>query len=271
MLIDKEKCSGCGRCLPYCPYNAISMVDEVAVIDQVLCVECGNCIRQRFAKCADKAVYKASSDSVILKGSFKRVHKCPNNAIYEPLEQIEGTPREVRRFFSNPATSHHLTGVPGRGTEEVKTNDVTGRICRGEIGIAIEMGRPCLGTDFIEVEKVTMALAKLGVEYEEGNPLTHLMENRTKGTFKEEYKQERVISAIVECRTKIENMEKILEAAKEVAKDLDTVFSLDLICCFDEDGTIPVLPRLQKIGMAHRANAKINLGMGRPLVITREA
>ena len=271
MLIDKDKCSGCGRCLPYCPNNAISIVGEIAVIDQVLCLECGNCIRHRFAKCADKAIYKASSDSVILKKSQKKVHSCPNNAIYEPIDQVTGTPREVRRFFSNPATSHHLTGVPGRGTEEVKTNDVTGRICRGEIGIALELGRPCLGTNFAEVEKVTMALAKLGVEYEHDNPLTHLMEDRTIGTFKEEYKQEIVISAIVECRAKLEDMEKILEAATEVAKELDTVFSLDLICCFDDDGTIPVLPRLEKLGMTHRANAKINLGMGRPLVITREA
>ncbi len=271
MLVDKDRCSGCGKCLPYCPYNAISIVDEIAVIDQVLCVECGNCIRHRFAKCADKAIYQESSAAVIIKKSSNKVYRCPNSAIYEPLEQVAGTPREVRRFFSNPATSHKLTGVPGRGTEEVKTNDVTARVSRGEIGIALEMGRPCLGTNFAEVEKVTMALAKLGVEYEEGNPLTHLMEDRSKGTFKEEYKQERVISAIVECRTEIENMEKILEAAKEVAKELDTVFSLDLICCFDEDGTIPVLSRLDKLGMTHRANAKINLGMGRPLVIKREA
>lgn len=271
MLIDKDRCSGCGRCLPYCPYNAISIVGEVAVIDQVLCVECGNCIRQRFAKCGEKAILTTSSDSAVLKKYYQEVHRCPNNAIYEPLEQINGTPREVRRFFSNPATSHKLTGVPGRGTEEVKTNDVTARISRGEIGIAIEMGRPCLGTDFAEVEKVTIALAKLGVEYEHDNPLTHLMQDPIKGTFKQEYKQERVISAIVECRTKIENMEMILTAIKEVAKELDTVFSLDLICCFDDDGTIPVLPGLEKLGMTPRANAKVNLGMGRPLVITRES
>ena len=246
MLIDKEKCTGCKICLPYCPYEAISMVDGIAEIDQNLCAECGNCIRLR-------------------------VVRCPGKAFYEPREQIVGTPREVRRFFSDPATSHGVTGVPGRGTEEVKTNDVTGRVCRGEIGIAIEMGRPVLGTDFAEVEKVTMALAKLGVEYEDCNPLTHLMEDRNLGTFKEEYKQERVVSAIVEFGAKIEQTEEILKTVKEVAKELHTVFSLDLICCFDENGTIPVLPTLQKIGMNPRTNAKVNLGMGRPYVIEREA
>lgn len=270
MKINKTKCSGCGRCLSFCPYDAISMHDDVAVIDQDLCVECGNCIRERYAKGTDKLTYDKLTNAVNVKKIYNKVYKCPNNAIYEPIEEITGTPREVRRFFSNPATSHRLTGVPGRGTEEVKTNDVTGRICRGEIGIAIEMGRPSLGTNFHEVEKVTMALAKLGVEYEKDNPLTHLMENPIKGSFKEEYKQERVISAIVECRTKIENMEEILETVKKVAQEIDTVFSLDLICCFEEDGTIPVLTRLANINMKPRANAKINLGMGRPLIFKRE-
>jgi len=245
MLIDKEKCSGCGICLPYCPYAAISIADEVAAIDQDKCVECGNCIRER-------------------------VVRCPQKAIYEPREQIIGTPREIRRYFSDPATTHGITGVPGRGTEEVKTNDVTGRVCRGEIGIAIEMGRPCLGTNYAEVEKVTTALVRFGIEFEECNPLTHLMADPAKGTFKEEYKKETVLSSIIEFTAKIEQTEEILQVIKEVAKEIDTVFSLDLICCFDEDGTIPVLPTLQRIGMNPRQNAKVNLGLGRPYKIVRE-
>lgn len=246
MLIDKDKCTGCGICVPYCPVGAISISDKKAAIDQVVCVECGNCIRYR-------------------------VVRCPSKAIYEPFEQIKGTPREVRRFFSDPATTHGVTGVPGRGTEEVKTNDVTGRVCSGEVGIAIEMGRPCVGTTFAEVEKMTMALAKYGVEYEECNPLTHLLEDRAVGTFKEEYKQESVLSAIVEFAVKLELMAEILETIKATAKELDTVFSLDLICCFEEDGTIPALPELERLGMKPRPNAKVNLGLGRPYKIVREA
>ncbi|EHL05991.1 4Fe-4S binding domain protein [Desulfitobacterium hafniense DP7] len=226
--------------------EAISVADKKASINQEMCVECGTCIRPR-------------------------VVRCPTKAIYEPYEQIKGTPREVRRFFSDPATTHGVTGVPGRGTEEVKTNDVTGRVCRGEIGIAIELGRPCVGTTFAEVEKVTMALAKHHVDYEECNPLTHLMADRIKGTFKEEYKQENVLSAIVEFNGKLEQMAELLETIKETAKELDTVFSLDLICCFEEDGSIPVLTELERIGMKPRANAKVNLGMGRPYKIIREA
>lgn len=246
MLIDQEKCIGCGICVPYCPMEAISVADKKANINQEMCVECGTCIRPR-------------------------VVRCPTKAIYEPYEQIKGTPREVRRFFSDPATTHGVTGVPGRGTEEVKTNDVTGRVCRGEIGIAIELGRPCVGTTFAEVEKVTMALAQYNVEYEECNPLTHLMADRAKGSFKEEYKRENVLSAIVEFNAKLEQMADLLETIKETAKELDTVFSLDLICCFEEDGSIPVLPELEGLGMKPRANAKVNLGIGRPYKIIREA
>ncbi|MEL1135582.1 4Fe-4S binding protein [Desulfitobacterium sp. THU1] len=246
MLIDKEKCIGCGICVPYCPTGAISMSDKKATIDQVLCVECGNCIRPRVVRCSPQA-------------------------IYEPYEQIKGTPREVRRYFSDPATVHGVTGVPGRGTEEVKTNDVTGRVCRGEVGIAIEMGRPCIGTTFAEVEKLTKALAPYGIEYEEGNPLTHLLEDRAKGVFKEVYKSESVLSAIVEFTVKLEHMAEILETIKGTAKELDTAFSLDLICCFEEDGSVPALPELERLGMKPRANAKVNLGMGRPYKIVREA
>ena len=246
MLIDKDKCSGCGICIPYCPMAAISIPDNAAVIDQDLCAECGNCIRQR-------------------------VVRCPGKAIYEPRDLIIGTPREIRRFFSDPATTHGVTGVPGRGTEEVKTNDVTGRVCRGEVGIAIEMGRPCVGTNYAEVEKVTKALVQFGIVFEECNPITHLMDDPTKGTFKEEYKNEFVISAIIEFGAKVEQTEEILKFIREIANEIDTVFSLDLICCFDEDGTIPVLPTLQKLGMNPRPNSKVNLGMGRPYKIIREA
>ena len=43
-------------------------------------------------------------------------------------------PRVVRRAFSDPRVPHESTGVHGRGTEEVKTNDVSGRVQAGEAG-----------------------------------------------------------------------------------------------------------------------------------------
>ncbi len=67
---------------------------------------------------------------------------CPT-AAFEP-EKLEW-PRVVRRAFSDPRVPHESTGVHGRGTEEVKTNDVSGRVKAGEVGFTIEFGRPGRG------------------------------------------------------------------------------------------------------------------------------
>lgn len=243
MLVDQEKCIGCGVCVPYCPAAAITVADEKATIDQDACLECGNCFRND-------------------------VVPCPTAAFYEK-PGIYDEPRGIRRFFSDPTTTHSVTKVPGRGTEEVKTNDVTGRVCRGEIGIAVELGRPCLGTTMTEFEKMTKALAAIGVVFEEANPLTQLMIDKKKGLIDPKYKNEKLVSAIVEFNAPVGRLTEILETIKEAAKSLDTVFSLDLINCYEEDGSLPVLPVLQKLGIKPRVNSKVNLGMGRPYKIIR--
>ncbi len=244
MLVDQEKCIGCEVCVPYCPAAAISVMDEKASIDQDACLECGNCLRND-------------------------VVPCPTEAFYEK-PGIYDEPRGIRRFFSDPMTTHAVTKVPGRGTEEVKTNDVTGRVCRGEIGVAVELGRPCLGTNMTEFEKMTTALASIGVVFEEANPLTQLMIDKKRGLMDPKYKNEKLVSAIIEFQAPLDRLTVILEKIRETAKSLDTVFSLDLMCCFEEDGTLPVLPVLQKLGITPLPNSKVNLGLGRPLKIIRQ-
>lgn len=239
MLVDHEKCSGCGICVPYCPVQAISIRDRKAYIDQEVCLECGTCGRQRIVKCPRQALYESPD-------VFKR-------------------PRSIRKYFSDPMATHVETKVPGRGTEEVKSNDVTGRVKRGQVGIAIEVGRPSVGASYRDVEKITMALAKHQISYEELNPLTHLMEDVSKGTFTEEAKQARVVSAIIEFVVPESQLEEILVTLMNVAKKIDTVFSLDLIARFPEDGSLPTFPQLERLGIQPRPNNKINLGLGRPL------
>ena len=240
MLIDKEKCIGCEDCHPYCPVDAIRSVSweggTVSEIDQDECVECGCC--------------------------FKRSAVCPVDAIYMPKLDW---PRSVREPFSNPDVKHPSTTGQGRGTEEMKTNDVTGRYTFGMAGVAVEMGRPGIGTSFRDLETVAMAIAKLGVEFEPNNPVAELMADEKTGKIREEMLNEKVLSAILEFKVEMMKLKDVLTTIKAVAEKIDTVFSLDLISRSYPDGISPALAIAKEAGFSIRPNAKTNVGLGRPL------
>jgi len=42
--VIQEKCIGCSKCIPVCPYQAITLVDKKAVIDLNTCTLCGACV-----------------------------------------------------------------------------------------------------------------------------------------------------------------------------------------------------------------------------------
>ena len=237
MVTINDSCIGCGQCLPYCPVNAISLSAEEGKSKVNLddCVECSTCYRSEV---------------------------CPIDAIECPKLDY---PRALRRHFSDPTSRHELTRMPGRGTEEVKTNDVTNRFKVGEVGVCIEMGRPGIGTSIKDVEKVTRALSKHHVAYEKRNPIVTLFSNIEKGEFKEEVKGERVLSIIIEFVVPEDRAAKILKEIKKVSGEIDTVFSVSLAGMIDDNGGIPVRDIAEKLGLAHRPNAKINLGLGRYL------
>lgn len=237
MKIDEGLCIGCGQCLPYCPMGAIERGKDSSRIDWDECVECGICIRQV---------------------------KCPVKAIYEPRETMEW-PRSVRKVFSDPTSKHENTGVRGRGTEEVKTNDVTARFKIGFFGIALEFGRPGVGTRLGDVEVITKALAEEGIGFEAANPLTFLMEDASTGIIKAEVRNEKVLSAIVEFVIPQQDLEQICTKVYEVAGKAKCIFSWALISRFEPDGTLPVVQRLEKIGIKPSKNMKVNVGLGRPL------
>ena len=156
----------------------------------------------------------------------------------------------------------------GRGTSEMKTNDTTGRYGYGEVGVAAELGRPGIGFYFWELEKVAMVFAELGAEFESENPVTVFLDTET-GRIKEEFeeiKHERARSGIIEGIFPMENIVDIYQALQEVGKELDTVFTVDIInkC---KDGTIPVMPILDEARIKVRINGKTNVGLGRPLAI----
>ena len=162
-MIINEDCIACSICVPYCPMGAIIMepADTVARIEPDECVECGVCYRAQI---------------------------CPVDAF---VEEVHEWPRSARAAFSNPLIVHKETRVPGRGTEEAKTTDVTGRFRRGFVGITAEMGRPGVGVRFYDVEKVAQAMAKTGVEFADDNPVTHLMVDKSTDKLNDEILKEK--------------------------------------------------------------------------------
>lgn len=239
MIIDPEICTGCGNCIFTCTVEAIHLENEKAEIDREGCVECGNCLR---------------------------VAECPTGA----LQQDElSWPRIVRKYFSDnqfkwPEEIRYTTGS-GRGTEECKTNDRTGKFKRGEVGVLVELGRPNTGTSLRNAEKIIQTLMKAGAEMAEKSPVTALLKDKTQGLFRDEIRNERVLSCIVESKVKLGNLEKALNLLKELSNELDTVFSLGLVTRMEDGFRSPIQPILDKMGLKTRPNAKINLGMGRPL------
>jgi formate dehydrogenase (NADP+) beta subunit len=229
-------CTECAICMPYCPVSAIknNNGNGQVFIDEEECVECGCCLRTAL---------------------------CPSSALWQP----ELTwPRVVRAQFSDPVTFHPSTMVSGRGTEESKTNDVTGRYPRGYVCIAAELGRPGTGTKMRDVEKVAMAILALGVEFEKDNPTFQLVEDRETGRFREDVLDEKVLSAILEFKVPVVKAPEALRILKRVSKEVDTVVTLDIGSMWEPDGSLPAERIAEEAGLRIRPNGKTNLGLGRP-------
>jgi ferredoxin len=145
MKISKEKCVGCANCVPVCSVGAIYIGDDgLAEINTETCVECHNCYRSLSFEHLQPGLTRTIRR--VLKKFGLRFQPDPDVCPTEAFIPDElSWPRIVRRAFSDPMVTHESTGVHGRGTEEVKTNDVSHRIKPGDVGIVVEFGRPVSG------------------------------------------------------------------------------------------------------------------------------
>lgn len=241
-VINKEKCTGCKICQTYCTVDAIGYDGDnhKCYIDQHRCTECYVCLRQKV---------------------------CPRNAI-EPAE-LDSFYKQFQHVISDPVENHGVTGVTGRGTEEVKTNDVSGRVKKGEIGVCIDMGRPGMGVYLRDASKVAMALAEIGVGLlpAEHTPLATLMKDLKTGELVEDCLDYHLLSVIVEGKCPEHQLKDVLKALQKVEMEIETVFSLGLIIRVDENGETNALSCLDELGIPQPYRGKVNVGLGRPLCL----
>lgn len=233
MYIDQDLCQKCIDCLPVCPMAAIRVQDKQVMIDYEECVECGVC---------------------------KRIEICPEGAIKQ-VEEIP-YPRILRAVFSDPTVTHESTGVAGRGTEEMKTNDVTNNFKRGLIGFSIELGRPGVGACLRELEKVIKKVTSEGVTFARDNPVMPLIADPKTGSLKPEILNEKVLSAIAEFTVDEEKAIPFLSELRTfLNKELDTVATLSVIARADEEGRSDFRDKLERAGLETYPNGKVNIGM----------
>jgi len=266
MRIDPDKCVGCGNCLAVCPMGAIYIDPSTsrARVNSDECVECFTCYRgmskEHLSPMLVRAVRRVAR---LFRFRFDpEPDICPTDAFVP--EELQW-PRIVRRAFSDPQVPHESTGIHGRGTAEVKTNDVTNRVKEGEAGFVVEFGRPGIGARFSDIERVTRALAELRVEFESNNPVTSLMSDARRGILPPEILNEKILSAIVEIKTPLEQVPVVLRTIKELSREVQTVISVGVSTRCSGMGDEPLREMLEREGYP-TYRGKTNLGLGRVTV-----
>ena len=264
MIINQKKCVACGNCVPVCPMGAI-YVDpgkNRAQINDDACVECGTCYRGMSTENLNPVLVRTIRRIANwLKFRFEpEPDVCPTSAF--EMNELE-MPRLIRQIFSDPVVEHTSTGIKGRGTEEVKTNDVNPRVGTGEVGYTIEFGRPGVGVRFSDIQQMTRILAGNGVSFEKKNPITHLMTDVSTGDLRPDILNEKILSAIVEIKTHIDEVDEVLKIVHEVNQQIDTVIAIGISTRCDENGDDQTLaPLLEELGYSY-SRAKTNMGLGR--------
>lgn len=232
-----DRCIGCRQCWPYCPVGAIGLSEDGrrSEVNLSKCVECNTCLRARI---------------------------CPVGAF--ELRALE-YPRSLRSTFSDVMSPHKSTGVLGRGTEEMKTNDVTGRLKAGRVNISVELGRPGISASFADVQVITRVLAELGVHFQEENPVTSLITDLGTGELRTEILGERVLSALIEFDIERDSLPGVVAALAAAQTEVDTVFSVAAAEPVPpQQAEAPLIALLRERGIFCRPNGKTNVGLGKP-------
>ena len=89
------------------------------------------------------------------------------------------------------------------------------------------------------------------------------MTDKSTGDLREDILNEKILSAIVEIKTTIDQVPAVLDAVQQVNRKIDTVTAVGISTRCDEEGEDKLLsPMLDELGYSYH-RAKTNMGLGR--------
>jgi len=118
------------------------------------------------------------------------------------------------------------------------------------------MGRPSTSARFTDVETIAKVVIAHGAKLETQNPSAIIFEENNPGIIKEEFRNERALSVIIEAMIEPEELPGLLKDLKEAQKNVETVFSVDVITRMS-DGEIPTDKLLEEAGVNAALTARL--------------
>jgi hypothetical protein len=130
--------------------------------------------------------------------------------------------------------------------------------------VFIELGRPALGTRFVDVERVVKKFTAHGHTLVSDNPVAGLINDPARGTLMPEVLKEKAISVLVEFILPESAVSALHTLLDELAGEVKTVFSVSIALRAEPDGT----SRIEDLfgGEVFRLpNGKVNLGLAQDI------
>ena len=120
LAIDEKTCTGCGTCVEGCPVEAISIVNNTAVIDQNSCKECLLCMDE----CPSCAIYQILDQEVSVRQSEESV---PNPVTFDVPRPRPSFNPELRKQQTAGTVAVIVSGLAKLAGDYFKENSFLSR------------------------------------------------------------------------------------------------------------------------------------------------